>query len=741
MSPRQLIRLRRRTASLLWAEAIARSLALPAAILLTYIALALFGLAAPWLFALSLAAALIALIARARRIHRPHPAEIDRRIEAASGLRHRPLATLADRPATNSPIAEQLWHLHQARIAASLASARSGWPAPFASAQDPFSLRALLLLLLATGLVINGAYMPARLASAFAFPAWPFAAPQINAWITPPAYTGQGPILLSPGTNITTLAGSRLSIILNASSAPIRLAGAPLAEADLGPQSRRADATLTTTATLAIGPWWHRLARWDITVTPPAAPTITLNPVQPASTGVALSWRAADPYGLSALALSIRPPGYPDALPEGATLPAATGPGAAVLETADSPYAGISVTLKLRATNLAGLSTISAPQTIILPPPRLADPTAITLSIIRQNLALTPGQSPAIARQMMQLAAAPPSAISYAIDLQLAALAAALHHNATAVPETVTRLLPLIQQIEAGPDYAPARALAQASQNLLRALAHGPPDSATLNKLLQAMQQALAQHLAAISPPASGQPAAGQPFNTSALNQLAAQIAADEQAGRTAQAQAELQQLAQALQALQSAKPMTAAQAAQSQAASQAAAGLSQLLQAEAALLDQTAKGAATPGQQSALQSSLNAIRQSLARAGIPALPGLGPANQSMSAATAALAQQNNPAAQGEEQSAIQNLQKAASALQQSTQQGLSVTSGGMTPDQYINGDSPNGAGTDTDNPGLNLQTNNPATAIEQEIIRQDANPALPAATHAYLKRLLTPDP
>ena len=48
----------------------------------------------------------------------PAPAAADRRIEAASGLRHRPLATLGDRPAGEDPAALALWQAHLARQAA-----------------------------------------------------------------------------------------------------------------------------------------------------------------------------------------------------------------------------------------------------------------------------------------------------------------------------------------------------------------------------------------------------------------------------------------------------------------------------------------------------------------------------------------------------------------------------------------------------------------------------------------------
>ena len=232
----------------------------------------------------------------------------------------------------------------------------------------------------------------------------------------------------------------------------------------------------------------------------------------------------------------------------------------------------MTVAVTLHAANLAGMRATSQPQNMTLPPLALHDPTAMVLGVIRRNLALRPEQSPAIAREMMRVAEAPPSAISYAADAQLAMLATALATHGTDAEAAVRRLLVLMQEIEAGPDFGPAQALAQAAQNLLQALAHGPLDADTLNRLLATMQQALAQHLAAAQATQPGQPGAAD-FDSSALNQMAAKIAADEKAGRTQQAQAELQQLARALRALQNARPMSAAEAAQAKAAGQAAQG------------------------------------------------------------------------------------------------------------------------------------------------------------------------
>ena len=91
----------------------------------------------------------------------PGDAEADRRLERASGLRHRPLAVLTDRPAL--PGAEALWRAHVARAAAQVGRLRVGLPRPGLAARDRRALRGGLAVALVAALVIAGPDAPDRL--------------------------------------------------------------------------------------------------------------------------------------------------------------------------------------------------------------------------------------------------------------------------------------------------------------------------------------------------------------------------------------------------------------------------------------------------------------------------------------------------------------------------------------------------------------------------------------------------
>ena len=82
--------------------------------------------------------------------------------------------------------------MHRARLAALLQKLRVGRPAPRTDRYDPFALRALLLLGVFVLTIVVGDSASDRLRSAFRFgPLAKGAEARLDAWITPPAYTGK----------------------------------------------------------------------------------------------------------------------------------------------------------------------------------------------------------------------------------------------------------------------------------------------------------------------------------------------------------------------------------------------------------------------------------------------------------------------------------------------------------------------------------------------------------------------
>ena len=134
-------------------------------------------------------------VARAGGGDPPHRAALRRAPSAGVELRGHGTAS-ADNPATNA-----LWQAHKARLAALLARLRVGNPSPRADRYDPFALRALLLMgVVLVGLAVgDSASDRLRPPSASARPMLT-AESRVDAWVTPPVYTGRPPIILADGS-------------------------------------------------------------------------------------------------------------------------------------------------------------------------------------------------------------------------------------------------------------------------------------------------------------------------------------------------------------------------------------------------------------------------------------------------------------------------------------------------------------------------------------------------------------
>ncbi|MFT8439823.1 DUF4175 family protein, partial [Acetobacter fabarum] len=102
------------------------------------------------------------------RLRPTTPEDIDRRIEQASGLRNRPLASLTDTPAPLPHASNTLlWQAHRQRLLASLGRLRAGWPdfAPKGRAHQLAAAGLVLALGVAGG--VAGSSAPGRILAAF----------------------------------------------------------------------------------------------------------------------------------------------------------------------------------------------------------------------------------------------------------------------------------------------------------------------------------------------------------------------------------------------------------------------------------------------------------------------------------------------------------------------------------------------------------------------------------------------
>ena len=157
----------------------------------------------PALFAIGALAALYPL----RFFRLPTLAEIDRRIERANRLEHNPVSVQSDRPSgqPRAIFADALWREHQKRMAERLAAVSGDLPHTRVPERDPWALRAAVALLFVVAFAFSYGPLGGSVTDAFrpqsAIDAIP---PRIDAWVTPPAYTGKAPIFLTSDANQAT---------------------------------------------------------------------------------------------------------------------------------------------------------------------------------------------------------------------------------------------------------------------------------------------------------------------------------------------------------------------------------------------------------------------------------------------------------------------------------------------------------------------------------------------------------
>ncbi len=129
----------------------------------------------------------------------PSRMEALRRLDRNSGMLHRPATAMADEIASPSEdsFAVTLWRAHVERALRAARTLRAGIPAPRLALRDPFALRALVAVLMVATFVAAGSDRYKRIAAAFDWHGVIVPANfRIDAWVSPPTYTGKPPLIL-----------------------------------------------------------------------------------------------------------------------------------------------------------------------------------------------------------------------------------------------------------------------------------------------------------------------------------------------------------------------------------------------------------------------------------------------------------------------------------------------------------------------------------------------------------------
>lgn len=472
------------------------------------------------LLVLGLVAVLTLLIRGLSGLALPDDAAADRRLERASGLHHRPLAVLADRPATADEAGTALWQAHVARAAAQLRRLRVGLPRPGLARLDRRALRGGLLVGLVASVVIAGDDGPARVLAALQ-PNLPRAAAapatQLQAWITPPGYTRIAPLFLRPDTHAVSVpAGSHLTVsVTGGQGLPVlALDGNSAPFKRLDKESFQADQDLLSGGRLAVRRDAAELAEWDLTVVADQPPTAAWAEPPGASRTdrqlLRLPWRASDEYGVVSLQAELHLRDRKDAPPLVIGIPvpgeAKAAHGVDEQDLTANPWAGLPVTAELVARNAPGLTGRSAEASFVLPERYFHNPVARALIAIRKGLSLHPEDRDTAVAGLDALLMQPKGfGQDYGAYLNLSAIYYLLEHNqsADAVPRAQDRMWELALHMEEGSLDRTARELEharQAAQDALQKVLREPTDAnrQALEQRLRELEKAIQDRMQAL---------------------------------------------------------------------------------------------------------------------------------------------------------------------------------------------------------------------------------------------------
>ena len=152
------------------------------------------------------------------RVRWPSAIEGLRRIDRKSFLPHRPATAIADRmaPEAGDQFAVALWRAHLERALRAAHALKAGTPVPQVAARDPYALRGLIAVLVIATFFAAGGERTKRIAAAFDWRGVVTPANfRIDAWVTPPAYTGRPPLILPglhPGEQSVARAGATVTV-------------------------------------------------------------------------------------------------------------------------------------------------------------------------------------------------------------------------------------------------------------------------------------------------------------------------------------------------------------------------------------------------------------------------------------------------------------------------------------------------------------------------------------------------
>ncbi len=453
-----------------------------------------------------------------------------RRIEAQSGLVHRPVSARDDQLADDNqePRQQAIWQEHKLRQLRQLKNLRAGAPRSIWLQLDGRALRVPVGLALLASLALGpgGPSANFRDALALASPAQ-VQGRTLDAWLKPPNYTAKAPIMLTSPAMIERLRNEAEIIVPENSTLTLRLSGASaprlsfhdVADASsaeitgLTATSRldrnvfQSDTKLTRPALVKLIDGNTEIASWHIMLVPDAVPTMAISemPNGDASGTLTVKWKATDDYGVTAIISDISladeqddgfgidgngiflydAPKFPVALRKASPKEEAASTSA---NLAEHPWAGFMVEMVLTASDAAGHRTDSEVRRFRLPERLFVKPMAKALIEQRRHLIVKPEEQGQVAQMLEALVAYPDGLIEGSGDyLAIAAIISRL--NAAASQDDVDQAVNMLWQTAVGIEDGSMAGIRAELEALRRELEKALAEGASPEKIAELMDK------------------------------------------------------------------------------------------------------------------------------------------------------------------------------------------------------------------------------------------------------------
>jgi len=483
----------------------------------------------------------------------PTRAEALRRLERDADIKHRPASSYEDKLGTTSRADTQLlWAVHRERLAKLVAKLKPSWPMPRTDRKDPYAVRSALLLVLIVAALSAGPNRWDRVASAFSPAARTTTAPlRLDAWVTPPIYTGVAPIVLADGSEpvgagnetVRALSVPERSELIVRAYAPHGQSVSLVSQVDDGSQATTVapkatgsqgllefNLALTTPGSADVKVGGNTVAKWRFDLIKDANPQISLmgSPTTTPRGALRLSFRATDDHGVASAearfvladakdAAAATPESVPELdggktksnlLTEAPLMPlplprvnAKQVEGKSTQDLTAHPWAGLKVRMTLAARDQAGQVGLSEPYEFILPERNFTKPLAKAVVEQRKKLVREPDSAERVAMALDALTIGDDRAVpdkTVYLALRDAYWRLDTDQSPESIASVVTQLWEIALRVEDGNIPEAERDVKAAQDRLSEALKqNASPEE--IQRLVDDLRNALGRYLQALA--------------------------------------------------------------------------------------------------------------------------------------------------------------------------------------------------------------------------------------------------